>query len=56
MSLEAMLKREKFLDPNILSKPNILQRILYGGGFGLGKFADLYGKSSTQNKNLVRKN
>ncbi len=51
--LEAMLKREKFLDPNILSKPNILQRILYGGGFGLGKFADLYGKSSLRTRILL---
>jgi hypothetical protein len=27
--LEAALKREKFLDPTILGKPNILQRFLY---------------------------
>jgi hypothetical protein len=51
--LEAALKREKFLDPTILGKPNILQRFLYGGGLGLGRFSDLFGKSSLRTRILM---
>jgi phage shock protein A len=51
--LEAALKREKFLDPTILGKPNILKRFLYGGGLGLGRFSDLFGKSSLRTRILM---
>lgn len=53
--LEAMLKREKFLDPNILTKPNFIQRIMYGGGLGLGKVSDLFGKSTMRTRVLIGK-
>ena len=51
--LETALKREKFMDPAILGKPNILQRFLYGGGLGLGRFSDLFGKSSLRTRVLM---
>jgi hypothetical protein len=51
--LEAALKREKFMDPAILGKPNILQRFLFGGGLGFGRFSDLYGKSTLRTRVLM---
>ena len=51
--LESALKREKFMDPAILGKPNILQRFLYGGGLGFGRFSDLFGKSSLRTRVLM---
>lgn len=53
--LEAMIKREKFLDPDILTKPNFLQRIMYGGGVGIGRVTDLFGKSSMKTRVLIGK-
>lgn len=51
--LEGALRREKFLDPQVLSKPGIFQRILYGGGLGFGKFTDLFGKSTLRTRILM---
>lgn len=51
--LEGALKREKFLDPQLLSKPGFLSRIMYGGGVGLGRFSDLFGKSSLRTRVLM---
>ena len=51
--LEGALKREKFLDPIMLSKPNFLQRFLYGNGLGIGRFTDLWGKSSLRTRVLM---
>ncbi len=53
--LEAMLKREKFLDPAILSKPNFLGKLFYGGGFGLGRVTDIFGKSNLPVRILIGK-
>ena len=53
--LEAMLKREKFLDPAILSKPNFLGRLFYGGSFGLGRVTDIFGKSNLPVRILIGK-
>ena len=53
--LEAMLKREKFLDPAILSKPNPISRLFYGGGFGLGRVSDIFGKSNLPVRILIGK-
>ena len=52
--LEAMLKREKFLDPAILSKPNFLGKLFYGG-FGFGRVTDIFGKSNLPVRILIGK-
>lgn len=53
--LEAMLKREKFLDPAILSKPNFLGKLFYGGGLGMGRVSDIFGKSNLPVRILIGK-
>ena len=53
--LESLIKREKFLDPKILSKPNFIQRFLYGGGLGIGRFSDLWKGSNMATRVLMGK-
>ncbi len=53
--LEALVKREKFLDPTILNKPNLLQRVLYGGGLGVGRVSDLWRKGNMKIRVLMGK-
>lgn len=50
--LEAMLKREKFLDPKILTQPNFLSKLFYGGGLGLGR---IWGNSNLPVRVLIGK-
>jgi hypothetical protein len=53
--LESLVKREKFLDPTILNKPNFLQRFFYGGGLGAGRVSDLWRKGNMKIRVLMGK-
>ncbi len=53
--LEALVKRQKFLDPTILNKPNLLQRVLYGGGAGFGRVSDLWRNGNMKIRVLMGK-